>query len=118
MHSSLLSFKWLNPLEGKQLKERNFSSLSQTCTWKLFPDQQVLGGDLDPARTVEECQAACEKTASCESLDFVPSDSECYLLKTKEPKEPNGRVQHYERICGGVYLNINNSSIVLKGIFI
>lgn len=81
----------------------NFSSLSRSCSWPMFPGEQILGGEFAPANSVEGCQSVCEATAGCVSLDFVRDVKECWLLKTQEGRQSNPEVDHYDHVCVGQY---------------
>ena len=50
-----------------------------TLSWTKYPESAILDNNLERIRdsTEEECKIACERTASCYSIDFRFSDRLC-----------------------------------------
>jgi len=73
--------------------------------WTYDKNTQVLGGKINGAGSVLECQRACFRTPNCNGLDWdatLRRGIQCYLLRPLfKSKNPRQGVTHYnlERFC-------------------
>lgn len=86
-------------------------SASCTTSWSSpFNDTNVLGGTLNSARTLTDCQSACAASVNCSGIDWNPSnpDGICFLafpnVTSGKHSQPN--VTHYDYLgsnCNGEF---------------
>ena len=85
-----------------------FISLCPACSWsEMMSNSLTYGGKVNPATTVEACQAACAANSSCSGIDWdtkKSSGEQCYLSGPWITSWNIGQapgVNHYNYTCAG-----------------